>query len=116
LNYLFGVPINNLVHIIIIVVVTVLFMASAISGVDKGILFLSNANVVIAFALMVLTFILGPTITMINSLTNGIGAYISGFVRESFLLNAFGDDSWIADWRIFYWAWWIAWAPFVGVF
>lgn len=116
LNYLFGIPISTLVHIIIIVVVTVLFMASAISGVDKGILFLSNANVTIAFALMVLTFLLGPTLKIVNSLTNGLGAYISGFVRESFTINAFGDNGWIAGWRIFYWAWWIAWAPFVGVF
>lgn len=116
LNYLFGIPINNLVHIIIIVVVTILFMASAISGVDKGILFLSNANVAIAFGLMILTLILGPTMKIINSLTNGIGAYLSGFVRESFNISAFGDNGWIAGWRIFYWAWWIAWAPFVGVF
>ncbi len=116
LNYLFGVPINTLVHIVIIVTVTIMFMASAISGVDKGILLLSNANVAIAFALMLLTFILGPTMKIINSLTNGIGTYLSGFVRESFAINAFGDNGWIAGWRIFYWAWWIAWAPFVGVF
>lgn len=116
LNYLFGVPINTFIHVIIIVVVTILFMASAISGVDKGILFLSNANVAIAFGLMLLTLILGPTMKIINSLTNGIGAYLSGFVRESFSISAFGDNGWIAGWRIFYWAWWIAWAPFVGVF
>lgn len=116
LNYLFGIPINTLVHIIIIVVVTILFMASAISGLDKGILFLSNANVTIAFALMVLTFLLGPTLQIVNSFTNGIGEYISGFVRESFRINPFGDNGWLGGWRIFYWAWWIAWAPFVGVF
>ncbi|MDR7857320.1 BCCT family transporter [Tissierella sp.] len=116
LNYLFGIPINTLVHIIIIVVVTAMFMASAISGVDKGILFLSNANIAIAFGLMVLTLLLGPTLKIINSLTNGLGQYISGFIRESFAINAFGDNGWIAGWRIFYWAWWIAWAPFVGVF
>lgn len=116
LNYLFGIPINNLVHGIIIVVVTVLFMISAISGLDKGILLLSNTNVAIGFGLMVLTLILGPTIPIINSLTNGIGSYLSGVIRESLSINPFGENGWIAGWRIFYWAWWIAWAPFVGVF
>jgi glycine betaine transporter len=116
LNYLFGVPINTTIHVIIIVVVTAMFMWSAISGIDKGILMLSNANIYLAFALMVLTFLLGPTLQIINSFTNGIGEYISGFIRESFAINAFGDNGWIAGWRIFYWAWWIAWAPFVGVF
>lgn len=116
LNYLFGIPINTLVNIIIIVIVTCLFMASAISGLDKGIKILSNTNVILAAALMILTFILGPTLEILNSLTNGIGMYLGNFIEESFKINPFGDNSWINGWRIFYWAWWIAWAPFVGVF
>lgn len=116
LNYLFGIPINTLVNIIIIVTVTCLFMASAISGLDKGIKMLSNTNVILAAALMMLTFILGPTLKIVNSFTNGVGAYFGNFIEESFKINAFGDNGWINGWRIFYWAWWIAWAPFVGVF
>ncbi|HSH34683.1 BCCT family transporter, partial [Schnuerera sp.] len=116
LNYLFGVPINTTTNIIIIVTVTVLFMISAITGLDKGIKFLSNANITLASALMILTFILGPTVTIINSLTNGVGMYISNFIESSFQINPFGDNSWINGWKIFYWAWWIAWAPFVGSF
>lgn len=116
LNYLFGVPINNLIQIIIIVTVTILFMISAVTGLDKGILFLSNANITLASVLMVLTLILGPTLAIVNSLTNGIGGFLSGFIRESFAISSFGDNSWIGGWRIFYWAWWIAWAPFVGSF
>ena len=116
LNYLFGIPINTLVNIIIIAIVTCLFMASAISGLDKGIKILSNTNVILAAALMILTFILGPTLEILNSLTNGIGMYLGNFIEESFKINPFGDNSWINGWRIFYWAWWIAWAPFVGVF
>ena len=116
LNHMFGVPINTTVNIIIIAVVTVLFLASAISGLDKGILILSNTNVVIAVTIMTLTLIVGPTVTILNTLTNGLGEYINGFVRESFRINPFGDNGWLGGWRIFYWAWWIAWAPFVGVF
>lgn len=116
LNHMFGVPINTTVNIIIIVVVTIMFLASAISGLDKGILLLSNTNVVIAMTIMVLTLIVGPTITILNTLTSNLGEYINSFVRESFRMNPFGDNGWLAGWRIFYWAWWIAWAPFVGVF
>lgn len=116
LNYLFGVPINNLIQIIIIIIVTILFMISAITGIDKGILFLSNANITLAGVLMVATLILGPTIAIVNSFTNGLGGFLSGFVRESFLINSFSDNSFFGGWKIFYWAWWIAWAPFVGSF
>lgn len=116
LNYLFGVPINTAVSIIIIVTVTVLFMISAISGLDKGIKFLSNANVGIAFILMVLAVIVGPTVMILNALTNGVGMYLGNIIQESLNIQPFADNSWFGGWRIFYWAWWIAWAPFVGVF
>lgn len=116
LNYLFGVPINTLIQIIIITSVTILFMISAITGLDRGILFLSNVNTGLAGTLLVLTFILGPTLAIINSFTNGLGGYISGFISNSFAINSFSDNSWFGGWRIFYWAWWIAWAPFVGSF
>lgn len=116
LNYLFGVPTTLLVQIIIIVVVTIMFMASAISGIDKGIKILSNTNIAICGILMVLVLIVGPTILIANAFTNGMGQYISGIISESFRINTFGDNGWINGWRIFYWAWWIAWAPFVGMF
>lgn len=116
LNHLFGIPINNMVQIIIISVVTILFILSAVTGLNKGILILSNANIILASLLMALTFILGPTLPIINQFTSSIGAFLSGFVRESFVINSFSDNSWIGGWKIFYWAWWIAWAPFVGSF
>jgi glycine betaine transporter len=116
LNFLFGVPINTATNIIIIVVVTVLFMISAITGLDKGIKFLSNCNITLAGVLMVLGLIIGPTIMIINALTNGVGMYVADIVRDSFNVEAFGDNSFVKGWTVFYWAWWIAWAPFVGVF
>ncbi len=116
LHYMFGVPITISSHVVIIVVVTAAFMLSAISGLDRGIKILSNVNVALALSLMLLTLIIGPTLLSINSLTNGIGMYLSSIIRDSFHVEAFGDNSWYGGWTIFYWAWWIAWAPFVGTF
>lgn len=116
LNYLFGLPMNTFVQMSIIIIVTGMFMASAISGLDKGIKILSNTNVALAGILMLLTLILGPTLTIINSLTNGLGMYLNNIIGDSLAIQAFGDNGWLNGWRIFYWAWWIAWAPFVGVF
>ncbi|OPJ54960.1 glycine betaine uptake BCCT transporter [Alkalithermobacter paradoxus] len=116
LNYLFKIPINTIVQISIIAIVTVLFMISAVTGLDRGIKWLSNVNLSLATLLMILAIILGPTVKIINSFTNGLGMYINDFVRDSLNIEAFGDNSWIGGWRIFYWAWWIAWAPFVGTF
>lgn len=116
LHHLFGLPETVPVQIGIVVIVTILFMISAISGLDKGIKFLSNLNISIAGILMLFAFIVGPSIMIINSLTNGMGMYFSEIVRESLHVEAFGDNSWLNGWTIFYWAWWIAWAPFVGTF
>lgn len=116
LNYLFGIPINNKIALIIVVIITLMFIISTVSGLDKGIKLLSNANVAIAIVLMILTFIFGPSLKILNSFTHNLGQYIQNIVGESFRISAFGDNSWLSAWRIFYWAWWIAWAPFTGVF
>jgi glycine betaine transporter len=116
LNYLFNIPTNMEAQIIIVFIVTVLFMLSAVTGLDKGIKFLSNLNLTIALLLMLLSIILGPTVKIINSFTNGIGLYLNSFIADSFKINAFKSNTWLGNWRLFYWAWWIAWAPFVGTF
>ncbi|PAB59828.1 glycine betaine uptake BCCT transporter [Anaeromicrobium sediminis] len=116
LNYLFGIPENALVQIIIVTVVTVLFMISAVTGLDKGIKILSNANLSLAGILTILALVIGPTMMIINAFTNGIGLYLGNFIRDSFQMEAFRDNSWFGGWTVFYWAWWIAWAPFVGTF
>ncbi len=115
-NYLFGVPETNLVRIIIITIITILFMISAITGLDKGIKWLSNANVTLATILVILGLIVGPTVMIINTFSNSIGLYLSTVVKDSFQINPFGNNEWYGWWTIFYWAWWIAWAPFVGTF
>lgn len=116
LNYLFGIPNNATTWLIIIVVITCIFLASAISGVDKGIKVLSNVNTYIAFALLTLAFIIGPKTSIFNTLVNGVGQHIQNFFGDSLMISSFGSNSWIMNWRVFYYAWFIAWTPFVGMF
>jgi len=113
LNFLFNVPETSLVQILIVVIVTVLFMISAITGLDKGIKFLSNLNVSIAGVLVVLAIIIGPTFLIFKNLGVGLLNYVKDLGLDA---NPFGKGEWYGWWTIFYWAWWIAWAPFVGTF
>ncbi|RLQ96180.1 glycine betaine uptake BCCT transporter [Falsibacillus albus] len=118
LSYLFDIPKSFTVQFIIVLVVTVLFMISAWSGLSKGIKYLSNTNMVLAVALLVLMLIVGPTLFILNLFTDSLGSYIQNIVQMSFRiapLNAQHRD-WINGWTIFYWAWWISWSPFVGIF
>ena len=115
-NRLFGVPINLTVEIIIVAVVSVIYIWSAVSGIDKGIKFISDTNLYVAIGLMIVCFLVGPKIAVVNSIVNGLGQYIGNFIPDALNIFAYGDNSWFGSWRLFYWAWFIAWAPFVGVF
>lgn len=116
LNYLFDVPDNATTWLIIIVVITCVFLASAISGVNKGIKLLSNINTYLTFALLAIAFIVGPKISILNTMINGVGQHIQNFFGDSLMISSFGDNSWVMNWRVFYYAWFIAWTPFVGMF
>lgn len=116
LNFLFEVPNNSTTWFVIIAIITCVFLVSAISGVDKGIKILSSINTYIAFALLVLAFIVGPKISIFNTFVNGIGQHIQNFFGDALMISSFGDNSWIMNWRVFYYAWFIAWTPFVGMF
>jgi len=116
LNYLFGIPNNLSIQIMIIFSISIIFILSAVKGIDKGIKRLSNFNLFLAVAVMIFAIIIGPKLAMVNNLANGMGMYIDSFFRDCLKINTYGDNSWIENWRIFYWAWWIAWAPFVGIF
>ena len=116
LNYLFGVPTDLMVQIVIILVIAVIFIGSAVLGIDRGIKIISDANLYIAIGVLLVCFIVGPKIDVLNNLACGLGDYIGGFFQSSLGMSAYGDNTWMLGWRIFYWAWWIAWAPFVGVF
>ncbi|WP_119066760.1 glycine betaine uptake BCCT transporter [Rubrobacter indicoceani] len=116
LSFLFDVPSGALVQIAIIAFITVLFLASAATGVNKGIKYLSNLNMGLAGLLLAFVFLLGPTVFLLDTFTQMIGDYAGALIPMSFDRNAFADSSWAGDWTIFYWATWIAWAPFVGAF
>ncbi|MBY0090328.1 BCCT family transporter [Priestia aryabhattai] len=118
LSYLFNVPSNLTSQFLIILVVTILFIVSALTGLGKGIKILSNANMILAFVLLLLTFILGPTLFTLNLFTDTIGTYLQNLINMSFRIAPLNEEhrSWINGWTIFYWAWWIAWSPFVGIF
>ena len=117
LHHVFNIPNNNWTKIIITVIMTLLFLGSAASGLNKGVKWLSNANIFICFALLLFILVLGPTQFIFETFTLAIGDYISNFVQYSLRLNPYeGDNSWLQQWTVFYWAWVIAWSPFIGGF
>ncbi|MFC7322080.1 glycine betaine uptake BCCT transporter [Halobacillus campisalis] len=118
LTYLTGLEQSFGLQLAIIGVVTVLFMISAYTGLSKGIKYLSNTNMVLALSLLVIMLIVGPTLLIMNMFTDTIGAYIQNLPSMSFRMAPGNEENrgWIQDWTVFYWAWWIAWSPFVGIF
>jgi choline-glycine betaine transporter len=116
MNYLWGTGTSVAISLTIIAVMTMLFILSAVSGVGKGIQFLSNLNMVVAVFLLLFLAAVGPTIFIMNTFAESIGDYLGDLVAMSFRTAAFSDGKWLGNWTIFYWAWWISWAPFVGVF
>lgn len=116
LNYLFGVPVDVISQALLIAAVTALAAVSVATGLDKGIRRLSELNMSLAVLLTLLVLVLGPTVFLLQALIQNTGAYISDIVRVTFNLFAYEKTDWIGGWTIFYWAWWLAWAPFVGLF
>ncbi len=116
LNAVFGLEISPGAQVGIIVVTAAMFITSAVSGVEKGVKLLSNANMIVAALLALAVFLLGPTVAIIDTFTNTLGSYASELVRMSLRSTPFRDSTWVGNWTIFYWAWWISWSPFVGLF
>lgn len=116
LNYLFDVPVGVIAQVILIAAVTALAGVSVVTGLDKGIRRLSELNMSLAVILMLLVLFLGSTTFLMQALVQNAGAYLSDIVRVTFNLFAYEKTDWIGGWTIFYWAWWLAWAPFVGLF
>ncbi|WP_059104975.1 glycine betaine uptake BCCT transporter [Shouchella shacheensis] len=120
LRYVFPIPdafSETVFQLIVIAIVTVLFSISTLTGINKGIRILSNLNVRLAIALMAFVLLLGPTSHIMGVFTQGLGSYVQNFFGMSFSLDVYDPDtSWVQDWTLFYWAWWISWSPFVGAF
>lgn len=115
LNYLFGIPSTNWTVTILILGITSIALISVMTGINVGIKRLSQLNIILAFVLLATIFILGPTRYILGNIFSGLGEYVMKIVPLS---NWVGreDTTFIHDWTTFYWAWWIAWAPFIGTF
>lgn len=100
----------------IVGVLTLAFVLSAVSGVGKGIQYISNANMVMAALLAIFVFCVGPTLAILNLIPGSVGAYLSDFFTMASRTATNSDGEWLSSWTIFYWAWWISWSPFVGMF
>jgi glycine betaine transporter len=116
LNFIWGVPQTTTMAIIIIAVVTALFIVSAISGVERGIQWLSNGNMVMAVLLLLFVLLMGPTLYIANIFVASIGDYLFNLIPMSFTTAANGDPAFLSSWTVFYWVWWASWGPFVGTF
>nr|WP_300392687.1 BCCT family transporter [Henriciella sp.] len=115
LAYMIGQPVTLAMQIGLVLSITGLAVISVLRGMDGGVKLLSNINMTIALILMIFVFILGPTLAIIT----GFGQNLLGYVVNSVSLSSWferPDEAWFHDWTIFYWAWWISWSPFVGMF
>ncbi len=119
-NHVLGWPISFWIQLPLIVVITGMATVSVATGLDKGIKFLSNMNMLMAVALMLFVFVMGPTTFLLRAFVQNLGAYLDQFVLRTFYMYAYapnqGPAEWLGDWTLFYWGWWIAWSPFVGMF
>jgi choline/carnitine/betaine transport len=117
-NGWFG-EIGTPVLVAIVAVLTLCFVASAVSGISRGIQWLSNINMVLAVVLALIVFIAGPTLFILNLIPSAVGDYARDLAEMSSRTEAVGEEalrSWMSGWTIFYWAWWVSWTPFVGMF
>jgi glycine betaine transporter len=122
LSITYGIPDVILTSMLVIAVITVVFIISVVTGIDKGIKFLSHVNMVLAAVFILFFSIFGPTRFLLNLFVTSVGDYIQHIIQMSLFVDPYGVVAqhtgwdWLGGWTIFYWAWWIAWAPFVGAF
>ncbi|MEV7416299.1 BCCT family transporter [Streptomyces sp. NPDC089919] len=116
LNITAGVEDSTALELIIIGSLSAAFVLSAFSGLHKGVKWLSTINIVLAGALMLFVFLLGPTVYVLDVIPASVGNYLYQLLPMASRTGAFTDRTWLGAWTIFYWAWWLSWAPFVGTF
>lgn len=116
LNYLLGIPNSITVQLILIAVITAVATISVVSGLDRGVRRLSELNLALAILLMIFVLLVGPTGQLLRDFVQNIGFYLNSIVLRTFNIYAYEPRPWIDAWTLFYWAWWISWSPFVGMF
>ncbi len=110
------IPINTNVQILLIAGITAIATTSVVLGLKKGISKLSRFNIVLAIVLLLFVFVAGPTVYILKTFSTSLGNYLQQLVFTSFWVDVREGNTWQNDWTLFYWAWWISWSPFVGVF
>jgi choline/carnitine/betaine transport len=116
LDDVFGSGKSKWLTVVVIAVLTTCFVLSAVTGIEKGVQLLSNANAVAAVLLVFFLFVVGPTVFILSTFTESLGGYLTHLPTMAFRTGAFGGSEFLSTWTIFYWAWWISWTPFVGMF
>lgn len=116
LNYLGWMDVSVGNQIILITVITLIATASVVSGVNVGIRRLSEMNIILGSVLVLFVFLAGPTILILRHFIESLGTYMQNIVEMTFRTDAYSDGEWRKSWTLFYWGWWIAWSPFVGMF
>ncbi len=116
LNYLFGININTTVQIILITIITGFATTSVVLGLDGGVKRLSEINMILAGVFLIFVLIAGPTVYILSGFSQNLGFYLSNLMEMSLWTETFKGTNWQGGWTIFYWAWWISWSPFVGMF
>lgn len=119
LGYLFDIPVGILPQAILIAGITGLATISVVLGLEGGIKKIANLNLILAVGLLLFVLIAGPTVYLFNAWIENLGYYLGSLVDLTLNMRAYSGDTaqnWLGDWTLFYWAWWIAWSPFVGMF
>jgi choline/glycine/proline betaine transport protein len=116
LNYLFDVPSTGLVQVTVIAVITGIAATSVALGLDKGVRRLSQLNILLALGLLMFVLTLGPSVFIAEGMVQSVGGYLDALPRLAFWTETFKETDWQRKWTLFYWAWTIAWAPYVGIF
>ncbi len=116
INHFFDISNSSTLQIIVVFSAMILYLISISTGLERGIQYLSNTVMILSILMLALVLFIGSTSEIFRVLFNTTGGYIGNFVEMSLNLKPFGDNSWTGAWTIYYWAWWIAWAPFVGMF
>lgn len=116
ISHLFGIPQNSTIQVILIAGITACATWSVVKGLDKGIRFLSEINVIAAGLLMLFVLLMGPTVFIMNGFIQNVGHYVQQLPSLATWNETYIGTDWQNSWTLFYWAWWIAWSPFVGMF
>lgn len=116
MHHLFGFPDTTWMQVLLVACITFAATLSVVSGLDRGVKRLSEINLGLGAILLGFILVLGPTVAILDAFVQNTGNYLDGFFSISFWTESYRNTNWQNNWTVFYWAWWISWSPFVGMF